>query len=146
MLELPEGGEVHLGSGLRPVGDDVVALKCGVVRQTQRGKLWLEGRQKRCVVVQLGIAGVVGVVAVSGGGWLPGHEGLLAVFCRAVFFVARPPPSAAIVDTRTPSNPHTPNDNNATAAAPKHTRAHIHNAATSRPPTTSSSASCATAT
>ena len=51
MLELPEGGEVHLGSGLRPVGDDVVALKCGVVRQTQRGKLWLEGRQKRCVLV-----------------------------------------------------------------------------------------------
>ena len=47
VLQLPEGGEVHLGSGLRPVGDVVVALKCGVVRQTQRGKLWLEGRQKR---------------------------------------------------------------------------------------------------
>jgi hypothetical protein len=27
----------------------VVAHKCGIVRQTRNGKLWLEGRQKRCV-------------------------------------------------------------------------------------------------
>jgi hypothetical protein len=61
VLRLPQaaGGPapvVRISSvGLRPEGGAVVAAKCGVVRRTRGGQLWLEGRQKRyaCVVWML---------------------------------------------------------------------------------------------
>lgn len=44
---LPESGSIRIGSGLRTQEGYVVSQKCGVVRQTRNGKLWLEGKQKR---------------------------------------------------------------------------------------------------
>jgi len=44
---LPVSGSIRIGAGLRTQEGFVVSQKCGVVRQTRNGKLWLEGRQKR---------------------------------------------------------------------------------------------------
>lgn len=44
---LPGSGSIRIGAGLRTQEGFVVSQKCGVVRQTRNGKLWLEGRQKR---------------------------------------------------------------------------------------------------
>jgi hypothetical protein len=47
---LPDSGRVAIGSGgLRPLGGAVVASKCGVVRRSTGGMLWVEGRQKRYI-------------------------------------------------------------------------------------------------
>eukprot|EP00878_Enallax_costatus_P024795 GHUV01026484.1.p1 GENE.GHUV01026484.1~~GHUV01026484.1.p1 ORF type:complete len:143 (+),score=19.28 GHUV01026484.1:698-1126(+) len=45
---LPATGSIRIGTGLRADDGYVVAQKCGIVRQTRNGKLWLESRQKRC--------------------------------------------------------------------------------------------------
>lgn len=51
VMLLPDNGRVSISStGLRPAGGAVVASKCGVVRRTRGGQLWLEGRQKRWVL------------------------------------------------------------------------------------------------
>lgn len=53
VLVLPSdgGGRVAIsGASLRPEGGAVVASKCGVVRRTRGGQLWIEGRQKRCAL------------------------------------------------------------------------------------------------
>jgi hypothetical protein len=47
--QLPESGSIRIGAGLRTQDGHVLSQKCGVVRQTRNGKIWLEGRQKRCV-------------------------------------------------------------------------------------------------
>lgn len=44
---LPSTGSIRIGTGLRAEHGFVVAQKCGIIRQTRNGKLWLEGRQKR---------------------------------------------------------------------------------------------------
>lgn len=50
VMVLPEGGEVHISTnGLRPRGGAIVASKCGVLRQTRGGQLWIEGRQRRYI-------------------------------------------------------------------------------------------------
>jgi hypothetical protein len=46
---LPEAGKIRIGPGLRAQEGFITAQKCGIVRKTKTGKLWLEGRQKRCV-------------------------------------------------------------------------------------------------
>ncbi len=62
IMLLPDDGAVTIGAGgLRPEGGAVVASKCGVVRRTRGGQLWLEGRQKRWVARWL----VVQVVEVE---------------------------------------------------------------------------------
>lgn len=47
MLLPHTGGRVAIGASLRPEGGAIVASKCGVVRRTRGGQLWVEGRQKR---------------------------------------------------------------------------------------------------
>lgn len=47
--QLPESGSIRIGAGLRTQDGHVLSQKCGVVRQTRNGKIWLEGRQKRWV-------------------------------------------------------------------------------------------------
>lgn len=48
---LPDDGKVKISAnGLRPQGGAIVASKCGVLRQTRGGQLWIEGRQKRWVL------------------------------------------------------------------------------------------------
>jgi exosome complex RNA-binding protein Rrp4 len=51
--QLPDSGSIRIGSGLRTQEGFVVSQKCGVVRQTRNGKIWLEGRQKRCAVLSV---------------------------------------------------------------------------------------------
>eukprot|EP00775_Hariotina_reticulata_P007743 gene7743-7942_t len=46
---LPEAGKIRIGPGLRAHDGFITAQKCGIVRQTKAGKLWLEGRQKRYI-------------------------------------------------------------------------------------------------
>lgn len=50
---LPATGSIRIGTGLRADDGYVVAQKCGIVRQTRNGKLWLESRQKRCAPTQV---------------------------------------------------------------------------------------------
>eukprot|EP00882_Tetradesmus_deserticola_P002813 GHRQ01002990.1.p2 GENE.GHRQ01002990.1~~GHRQ01002990.1.p2 ORF type:complete len:233 (+),score=64.67 GHRQ01002990.1:673-1371(+) len=57
---LPPSGSVRIGPGLRAEGSYVVAQKCGVVRQTRNGKLWLESKQKRYIPAEEDL--VVGVI------------------------------------------------------------------------------------
>lgn len=44
---LPSAGSVKIGPGLRAADGFLVAQKCGIVRQTRNGKLWLESKHKR---------------------------------------------------------------------------------------------------
>ena len=47
VLKVPESGTLRLGPGLITHEGSVVATKCGVLKQTKTGNVWLEGRQKR---------------------------------------------------------------------------------------------------
>ncbi len=49
VLVLPEDGDVRVGNGIQVQGDCLVSQRCGVVRQTKGGLLWVEGRQKRYI-------------------------------------------------------------------------------------------------
>jgi len=60
VLALPEEGAVRIGPGLRATDTHIVAQKCGVVRQTRKQQLWLEGRQKRYIPAEEEV--VVGVI------------------------------------------------------------------------------------
>jgi hypothetical protein len=68
VLLLPPGGRVAIGSsGLRPSGGAIVATKCGVVRRTRGGQLWIEGRQKRWASpLRAGFRGEAGEAAAAG--------------------------------------------------------------------------------
>ncbi len=47
-MTLPETGVVRIGGGVQQDGEQLIAVKAGVVRQAPRsGKLWVEARQKR---------------------------------------------------------------------------------------------------
>jgi hypothetical protein len=46
-MVLPEEGIVRIGTGMRVTDTHVVAEKSGVLRQTGKGQIWIEGRQKR---------------------------------------------------------------------------------------------------
>ena len=48
VLTLPESGRLRVGGGLQPDGEHLVASKAGILRASKAGKLWVEGRQKRC--------------------------------------------------------------------------------------------------
>jgi exosome complex component RRP40 len=47
VMELPEEGIVRIGTGMHVTHTHVVAQKSGVVRQTGKGQVWIDGRQKR---------------------------------------------------------------------------------------------------
>lgn len=49
VLQLPEEGDVRIGVGLRIQEETLVSQRAGVLKQTKAGRLWVEGRQKRCV-------------------------------------------------------------------------------------------------
>jgi hypothetical protein len=53
LMSLPETGVVRIGGGVQQEGEVLVATKAGVVQQAKGGKLWVEARQKRCVVLVL---------------------------------------------------------------------------------------------
>lgn len=42
--------QVRIGPGLQQSGGNIVASRAGVVRLAAGGKVWLDGRQKRCAV------------------------------------------------------------------------------------------------
>ena len=48
LAELPAAGQVRVGPGIQPEDNLLVASKAGVLRQTKGGKLWIEGKHKRC--------------------------------------------------------------------------------------------------
>lgn len=64
MQALPASGSVRIGPGLRAEGSYVVAQKCGVVRQTRNGKLWLESKQKRWDCVKHGWIGMCSMLFI----------------------------------------------------------------------------------
>ena len=47
IIALPDRGKVRVGAGLQADGGHLRSVRAGVVCQTKRGKLWVEGRQKR---------------------------------------------------------------------------------------------------
>jgi exosome complex RNA-binding protein Rrp4 len=47
ICQLPETGEVRVGSGVQLSSTQLCSVKAGILRQTTSGKLWIEGRQKR---------------------------------------------------------------------------------------------------
>ncbi|CAD7704552.1 unnamed protein product [Ostreobium quekettii] len=49
VLELPESGEVRIGSGVRLQDGCMAASKAGRLQRTNRGKLWIKGRQKKYI-------------------------------------------------------------------------------------------------
>lgn len=49
VIKMPQSGEVRAGPGIEPHDDHLVASKPGILRQTNTGKFWIEGRQKRYV-------------------------------------------------------------------------------------------------
>ena len=49
LCKLPESGQLRVGPGLETQNDRLWTTKSGILRQTKVGKLWVEGRQKRCV-------------------------------------------------------------------------------------------------
>lgn len=49
VMQLPDSGEVRLGAGLQLANDSIASTRSGVLNQTKQGKLWVEGRQRRCV-------------------------------------------------------------------------------------------------
>ena len=48
LAQLPAQGEVKIGAGIRANGPHLQTLRAGILRHTKSGKLWVEGRQKRC--------------------------------------------------------------------------------------------------
>ena len=48
VCQLPETGEVRVGSGVQLSAAQLRSIRAGFLRQTTSGKLWVEGRQKRC--------------------------------------------------------------------------------------------------
>jgi len=48
LCKLPSSGQLRLGSGLQTQAETVCTIKAGILHKTKTGKLWLEGRQKRC--------------------------------------------------------------------------------------------------
>mmetsp|Transcript_11394 Transcript_11394/g.29218 ORF Transcript_11394/g.29218 Transcript_11394/m.29218 type:complete len:223 (-) Transcript_11394:1552-2220(-) len=46
-LRLPETGKVRIGAGLQHDGECLSSTKAGLLQQTQDGKLWIQGKQKR---------------------------------------------------------------------------------------------------
>ena len=49
VLVLPDAGQVRVGAGLHAEGGHLRTTRAGVLRRTKAGKLWVQGRQKRCV-------------------------------------------------------------------------------------------------
>lgn len=49
ILQLPDEGQIRIGSGLQLSEGHIVSTKAGKVQQTKSGKLWLEGRQKKYI-------------------------------------------------------------------------------------------------
>lgn len=47
MTALPEMGVVRIGGGVQQDGEELVAVKAGVLQQARGGKLWVEARQRR---------------------------------------------------------------------------------------------------
>ncbi len=47
VLTLPESGTVRTGGGIVQAGDRLISIKAGLLRKTNAGKLWIDGRQKR---------------------------------------------------------------------------------------------------
>lgn len=47
ILELPESGKLRVGSGVLVDGKELIAVRNGSTQQTNSGKVWLAGRQKR---------------------------------------------------------------------------------------------------
>ena len=54
VLVLPDAGQVRVGAGLHAEGGHLRTTRAGVLRRTKAGKLWVQGRQKRCVHYQTG--------------------------------------------------------------------------------------------
>jgi len=50
VLVLPEAGQLRVGAGLRAEGGHLRTTRPGVLRRTKAGKLWVQGRQKRCAL------------------------------------------------------------------------------------------------
>lgn len=50
VLVLPEAGQLRVGAGLHAEGSHLRTTRPGVLRRTKAGKLWVQGRQKRCVL------------------------------------------------------------------------------------------------
>ena len=48
IAELPAQGQIKTGAGIVADGSHLQTLRAGVLRETKSGKLWVEGRQKRC--------------------------------------------------------------------------------------------------
>ena len=48
VLVLPDAGQVRVGAGLHAEGGHLRTTRAGVLRRTKAGKLWVQGRQKRC--------------------------------------------------------------------------------------------------
>lgn len=48
LLTLPESGHLRVGPGLQALDGSLVSTRGGVLKKTHKGKLWIEGRQKRC--------------------------------------------------------------------------------------------------
>lgn len=81
MCDLPESGEVRVGSGITQAGGALRATKAGVVQAARGGKLWVQGTQRRCVVARrrlwlllgvslLGLACARSTCLQRGGLWL----------------------------------------------------------------------------
>lgn len=48
LMALPETGVVRIGGGVQQEGEQLVAVKAGVLQRAPKGgKLWVEARQKR---------------------------------------------------------------------------------------------------
>ena len=47
LTALPEMGVVRIGGGVQQDGEELVAVKAGVLQQARGGKLWVEARQRR---------------------------------------------------------------------------------------------------
>ena len=46
---IPESGNIIIGQGLQPQENVLICTKAGLLRSTAKGKLWVEGSQKRYI-------------------------------------------------------------------------------------------------
>lgn len=47
VMGLPDAGVVRIGGGVQQDGEQLIAVKTGVLQQAHNAKLWVEARQKR---------------------------------------------------------------------------------------------------